>query len=91
LTRPPKKPAQEPDDAAIPSERKAFAENLTRLRRQRNWTQAELADASGVGQSHISRLEKGTWEPRLATIMSLAKALGVQPGELLPSLNDSSR
>ena len=39
---------------------------------------------SGVSQSHISALEKGTWEPRLSTILALAKAFGVAPAALVP-------
>ena len=84
MNRRPTVDSEEPEHAAIPADRRAFAENLIRLRHARGWTQTELADVSGVGQSHISRLERGTWEPRLATIMALAKAFGVQPGDLLP-------
>lgn len=68
----------------LPPERLAFAANLQRARQAAGLTQAELADKSGVSQPHISALESGTWEPRLATIMQLARALGVEPGALLP-------
>ena len=69
---------------APPPERLAFAANLQRARQAAGLTQAELAEKSGVSQPHISQLESGTWEPRLATIMQLARALGIEPGALLP-------
>lgn len=75
---------------ALPPERLAFAANLQRARQSASLTQAELAEKSGVSQPHISALESGTWEPRLATIMQLARALGVEPGALLPPANIGS-
>lgn len=87
-----KRPPSEKDPPApagevrrLPPERAAFAANLHRARRAAGLTQAELAERSGVAQSHISQLETGLWEPRLGTIMALAAALGVEPGSLLPS------
>ena len=53
-------------------------------------TQAELAEKSGVSQPHVSALERGAWEPRLATIMALAKALNVEPASLLPPLDQAN-
>ena len=68
----------------VPPEQRAFAANLTRLRLAAGLTQDELSARSGVSQSNISALEKGTWEPRLSTILALAKAFGVAPAALLP-------
>ncbi len=74
-----------PRDIVIPAEQKSFADNLLRARNDAGLTQAELALRCGISQPHISQLEAGTWEPRLATIMALAKALGVEPARLLPT------
>lgn len=69
--------------ADIPPEQRAFAGNLVRLRMAAGMTQDELAAQSGLSQSNISTLEKGTWEPRLSTIFALARALRVAPAELV--------
>lgn len=68
----------------VPPDQRAFAANLTHLRKAAGLTQDELSARSGVSQSNISALEKGTWEPRLSTIMALARAFGVAPAALLP-------
>jgi transcriptional regulator with XRE-family HTH domain len=47
-------------------------------------TQGDLAQLSGVSQPHISSIEKGTWSPKLNTVMLIAEALGVDVNALLP-------
>lgn len=55
---------------------------LARLRKERNMTQAQLAEKSGIHVMAISRLERGE-RPlsnlRLSTALSLADALAVDP------------
>lgn len=48
-------------------------------------TQNQLAERSGLPQSHISRLEAGQHSPSHATLRKLAQALGVPVNELDPS------
>jgi DNA-binding XRE family transcriptional regulator len=48
------------------------------LRRRRRVTQAELARRSGVQQSEISRIERGTANPTVATLKALVDALGAE-------------
>ncbi len=55
------------------------------LREQRGLTQAQLAQASGVPQGNISRLERGGAEDlQVSTLMALASALRVKLQTLLP-------
>jgi HTH-type transcriptional regulator, competence development regulator len=59
---------------------------LTRLRWQRErraLSQKELAATAGVSPVTISRIENGRDEPQPATIRKLAKALGVNPADLM--------
>ena len=56
--------------------------SLRHLRTSRALTQAELAERAGVRRSTIARLEGGR-EARMHTLSRLAKALGVEPAELL--------
>jgi len=60
----------------------AFSETLRRLRRERFFSQAELARRSGVHALTITRLESGRTAPSTRTVRGLAEALGIQPGEL---------
>lgn len=65
------------------------AEKVKRLRRERFWTQEQLAEEAGVAASTVVYIEmgpdaeKGTKEPRFSTLKKLANALGVDPRDLL--------
>jgi predicted transcriptional regulator len=58
-------------------------DRLRTVRESRFLTQDELANLSGVHQVTISRIEMGQVEPRFSTIKRLARALGVEPHELV--------
>jgi transcriptional regulator with XRE-family HTH domain len=60
-----------------------FAANLKRLRKAAKLSQEGLALACGwSGQSRVGNYESGFREPELAEIPVIARALGVQVGEL---------
>jgi transcriptional regulator with XRE-family HTH domain len=46
-------------------------------------TQEALAHASGIHSSEISRIERAAREPRLSTLVRVARALRITPSELL--------
>ena len=48
-------------------------------------TQEQLAERSGLPQSHISRLERGHHSPSFVTLERIALALGIDVSELDPS------
>jgi len=55
-----------------------FGTLIRQLRRERGWTQQELADKSGVLRSTISQIEmRGKMKPRPEVFLQLASALGV--------------
>jgi transcriptional regulator with XRE-family HTH domain len=58
-------------------------ERLRSLRKERLLTQVELSQMTGVAQDSISALETGKREAHPGTIRKLAKALGVEPKELI--------
>jgi transcriptional regulator with XRE-family HTH domain len=58
-------------------------ERLRRIRKERLLTQVELSKMTGVAQDSISSLETGKREAHPGTIKKLAKALGVEPTELI--------
>lgn len=56
---------------------------LRDARRRRKWDQVDLAKASGIDQSTISRLElRRTKRAHKDTVDALEKALGLKPGML---------
>jgi len=59
----------------IPEER--FAANLRRLRTDAGMSQEQLAGRTGLHPTEISRLERAVREPRLGTIVRLARGLEV--------------
>ena len=56
---------------------------LRKLRRKQNLTLRELEKLSGVDYTSISKIETGAAEPKVNTIVKLAKALNVSLDELL--------
>ncbi len=68
----------------------AFGQRLRDLRAQQGVSQDELARETDVHPTAIGRLERGSREPRLTTILRLARGLDVRPGELVDELSASS-
>jgi transcriptional regulator with XRE-family HTH domain len=64
-----------------------FAANLIAAREAADLTQEELADAAGLHRTAISFLERAVREPRLRTIVVLAKALDIKPAVLLDDID----
>jgi transcriptional regulator with XRE-family HTH domain len=60
-----------------------IGENLRQARTRRLLTQDELAEKASVSQSTIANIERNNAEPQFRTIRKLAKALDVDPTELL--------
>jgi transcriptional regulator with XRE-family HTH domain len=56
---------------------------LRELRRRRVLTMEELAEQAGVGRNTIWRLEHDVMGAQPRTIRKLARALGVEPEELV--------
>jgi putative transcriptional regulator len=47
--------------------------NLRVLRAERNWSQAELADALGVSRQTVNALETGKYDPSLPLAFKIAR------------------
>jgi transcriptional regulator with XRE-family HTH domain len=60
-----------------------IGEKLKATRTRRLLTQDELAQRAGVSQSTIANIERDNAEPQFRTIRKLAKALDIDPTELL--------
>jgi transcriptional regulator with XRE-family HTH domain len=64
-------------------QRERLGSNLRRLRDERGWSQETLARFAGLHATEVSRLERGTREPRLSTLVAVAAAFRVTIDELL--------
>ena len=60
-------------------------EKFRQLRRQRVLTMEELAKRAGVGRNTVWRLEHDVMGAQPRTIRKLARALGVEPEDLVKS------
>ena len=71
----------------------AFAEKLAELRRQRGWSQEQLANRLGITRQSVSKWESGTAMPDLEKLIALSELLDVTIDFLVKdsALPDSGR
>jgi transcriptional regulator with XRE-family HTH domain len=62
---------------------KKFGKNLSEIRKERKLSQEELAFKCELEYSQISRIERGIINTSISNIYKIAKALDIQPKELL--------
>lgn len=62
---------------------KTFAENVRRLRKDRGWSQTQLADRAGFHLTHINRVEAGKYVPSLDTAVKLAEVFETSLDDLV--------
>jgi len=67
--------------------RATLAQNMKAFRGRRNWSQADLAEKSGLSIVYLSDIERGNKWPYLDTLVKLAKALNIEVYELLKPEN----
>ena len=60
-----------------------FSVNLKRYRQDRDLSQADLAEATGLKQKYISELERGLLPRDVEDVARLARALETTPADLL--------
>ena len=64
-----------------------IGKRIVELRKERKWTQQELADKLYVTDKAVSKWEQGLGCPELSTIVELSKAFGVSTDYLLTGEN----
>lgn len=67
--------------------RERFAANLREQRKSRKLSQEELGFECDLHRTEISLLERAGREPRLWTLIKLARALEVKPADLLRGID----
>lgn len=68
-----------------------FGRVLRRWRVARGLTQEELAARANTASVYISDLERGVYNPTLAVVFELARALEVDPSELVKEIPPHAR
>ena len=66
-----------PNEAEFVEIKLALARRLRALREQRNWTQAELAEALDVSRQTINAIETGKFDPSLPLAFRAARLFGL--------------
>ena len=62
--------------------RRQLGLNVQRIRKERGWSQEELAFESGLHRTYISGIERGARNPTVLVLERLAEALKVAPARL---------
>lgn len=62
--------------------------NVRKFRKLRGMTQEQLGLETEMERSYVSDLERGTRNPSVRAVDRLAKALAVQPHQLLMPIED---
>ena len=60
-----------------------IADRIQYLRKQKGYSQEELADKVGVSRQAVSKWESGASDPSTTNLMALAKLFGVTAEEIL--------
>jgi ribosome-binding protein aMBF1 (putative translation factor) len=79
------KPALDENKGALESWLAFVSQRIREHRVAKGWTQEDLANASGLTQSHVCRLERGDHSPNEKTRKKIADALGIPLADLDPS------
>jgi transcriptional regulator with XRE-family HTH domain len=66
--------------------RTRFGRNVRATREAKGWSQEDLAAAANMHFTAISRIERADREPLLTTVIAVAYALGVPPGDLFDGI-----
>lgn len=68
------------DDIAV------FARNVATARASQHLSQTQVSRRSGIHVTEVSRIERGLRDPRLTTLIRLARALEMHPARLLDGI-----
>jgi len=66
-----------------------FGDKLRQLRKQKDWTQPQLAEAIGIEQSYLSKLENGKSVPSADIFQLIVKVFGIDIEMLLDGIEQS--
>ncbi|KKS13080.1 MAG: Helix-turn-helix domain protein [Candidatus Magasanikbacteria bacterium GW2011_GWA2_41_55] len=62
---------------------KKLGDNIARIREAKGMSQGDICRITGMDRGYISRVENGSKNPTISNLEKIAKALDVNPDELL--------
>jgi transcriptional regulator with XRE-family HTH domain len=65
--------------------------NVRQIRKERGWSQEDLAFESGLDRTYVSGVERGVRNPTVLVLSELAQALKVPPSRLLEPPDPSGK
>jgi transcriptional regulator with XRE-family HTH domain len=71
-----------------PEHLKLLGSVIRRERRAQDLSQEALGHAAGVAGKHVSEIERANRDPRFTTLLQIARALGLTPGQLFASYDE---
>ena len=75
------------DYCRVPTDiRKRLGLRVRNLRRDRCWTQVDLAELLGIDRSYLSEIETGKKDPSLTILKTMADGFGMDLGRFLKGL-----
>lgn len=77
-----------PEPRPRPSIRTIFASNVRARRRNKGWSQEELAERAGLHRTYVGSAERGERNISVDNIEKLASALGCSAADLLSGKGD---
>lgn len=69
----------------------ALGERIRELREKKHWSQEKFADLCGLHRTAIGFLERAERNPRLDTLITVSKGLGITVSQLLDGLEKRSQ
>ncbi|WP_353190849.1 helix-turn-helix transcriptional regulator [Pandoraea pnomenusa] len=57
----------------------SFIDPLIAARKDADLTQADLAERAGLSRMTVQKVESGAFDPRVSTVLEMARALGLEP------------
>jgi transcriptional regulator with XRE-family HTH domain len=70
--------------------KRALAERLRELRREKKWSQEKLAEVAEMHRTYLAGIERALRNPSLENLVKLANALGVTMSELFAGTDGRS-
>lgn len=67
----------------MPDPKKLFGQKVRSVRKERGWSQEELADTCELDRTYIGGIERGERNVSIMNIAKIAQALGVKASSLI--------
>jgi len=71
--------------------RRQVGVNVRQIRKERGWSQEDLAFESGLDRTYVSGVERGVRNPTVLVLYELAQALKVSPARLLKTPDPTAK